>query len=76
MFKNLHKDFSNGGVAYHGLTFQQPEKNPKISRKCVWKQLVENTEEQPKKQKWEEIRHLEGTALGKIGIVRVFCWVK
>lgn len=25
MFKNLHKDFSNGEVAYHELTLQQQQ---------------------------------------------------
>lgn len=29
MFKNLHKDFSNGEVAYHELTLQQQQQQLK-----------------------------------------------
>lgn len=44
MLKNLHKDFSSGGVAFNRLTL--PSKIIKASRKYILKQLVENTGEQ------------------------------
>lgn len=53
MLKNVHKDFSNGGVVFNWLTL--PPKRIKASIKYILKQLVKNTGEQPKKDRnWRE----------------------